>query len=147
MMLRQSTVYLLHFFPYEINRCPDLNTVKMNYFLKGFIYAYNGLVIFFRNERNGRIQLFIAVFVVLAGLILSVSLWEWIILLICIASVISLEMINSAIEKVCNLIQPQYHPAVKVIKDIAAGAVLWCSLISGVIGIIIFLPKLIHLFT
>ncbi|WP_018616260.1 diacylglycerol kinase family protein [Segetibacter koreensis] len=114
-------------------------------FLKGFIYAYNGLVVFFRHERNGRIQLGASVLVVLLGLLLSVSKWEWIVLLICIASVLSLEMINSAIEKLCNLVHPKFHPAVKVIKDISAGAVLWFSVISSIIGIIIFLPKIQHL--
>jgi diacylglycerol kinase len=118
----------------------------MNHFLKGFVYAYNGIVVFFRHERNGRIQLLIAVLVVLLGLLFSISLFEWIILLLCIASVISLEMVNSAIEKLCNLVHPKYHPAVKVIKDISAAAVLWFSMISAIIGIIIFLPKFHHLF-
>jgi diacylglycerol kinase len=53
-------------------------------------------------------------------------------------------MINSAIEKLCNLVHPTYHPAVKVIKDISAGAVLWISVMSSIIGIIIFLPKIQH---
>lgn len=114
-------------------------------FLKGFVYAFNGLVVFFRHERNGMIQLTAAVLVVLVGFLLSVSLKEWIVLLMCIASVLSLEMINSAIEKLCNLVHPKYHPAVKVIKDISAGAVLWVAIISGIIGIIIFFPKIEHL--
>jgi diacylglycerol kinase len=114
-------------------------------FLKGFVYAFNGLVVFFRHERNGRIQLIAAIAVVLIGFLLSVSLKEWIVLLMCIASVLSLEMINSSIEKLCNLVHPKYHPAVKVIKDISAGAVLWFSVISSIIGIIIFFPKIQHL--
>ena len=118
----------------------------MRNFLKGFVYAFNGLAVFFRHERNGRIQLVIAILVVLLGLLFPLSAGEWIVLLACIASVLSLEMINSAIEKLCNLVHPTYHPAVKVIKDISAGAVLWVSVISGIIGIIIFLPKIEHLF-
>ncbi len=115
-------------------------------FLKGFLYAFNGLVVFFRHERNGRIQLVLAILVVLLGLLFSVTMLEWISLLVCIASVLSLEMINSAIEKLCNLVHPKYHPAVKVIKDISAAAVLWFSVISTIIGIIIFLPKIEHFF-
>lgn len=115
-------------------------------FLKGFLYAFNGLVVFFRHERNGRIQLVIAVLVVLLGWILPVSALEWIILLGCIATVLSFEMINSAIEKLCNLVHPNYHPAIKVIKDISAGAVLWVSVSSCIIGFIIFLPKIYYLF-
>lgn len=115
-------------------------------FLKGFVYAFNGLVVFFRHERNGRIQLMAAFLVVMLGLLFPVSISEWMILLTCIASVLSLEMINSAIEKLCNLVHPKYHPAVKVIKDISAAAVLWFSVISAIIGIIIFLPKIKAIF-
>jgi diacylglycerol kinase len=67
------------------------------------------------------------------------------VLLGCIASVLSFEMINSAIEKICNLVHPTYHPAIKTIKDMAAGAVLFVSVISSIIGAIIFLPKILQL--
>jgi undecaprenol kinase/diacylglycerol kinase (ATP) len=117
----------------------------MRGFLKGFIYAYNGLVIFFRHERNGRIQLTIAIIVVLVGWVLKLTSAEWMVLLGCIASVLSFEMINSAIEKICNLVHPTYHPAIKTIKDMAAGAVLFVSVISSIIGAIIFLPKILQL--
>lgn len=115
-------------------------------FFKGFLYAFNGLVVFFKHERNGRIQLVIAASVTFLALFLQVSALDWIILLLCIGAVLSLEMINSAIEKLCNFVHPKYHPAVKIIKDISAGAVLWVSVSSGIIGAIIFLPKIQHLF-
>lgn len=115
-------------------------------FLKGFLYAFNGLVVFFKNERNGRIQLVISIVIAMLAWWLHVSASEWIILLACIATVLSFEMINSAIEKLCNLVHPEYHAAVKVIKDIAAGAVLWVSVFSGIIGFIIFLPKIVYFF-
>lgn len=113
-------------------------------FLKGFVYAFNGLVIFFRHERNGRIQLLVAVFVVLISWGLKISAAEWMVVLSCIATVLSFEMINSAIEKLCNLVHPKYHPAVKTIKDISAGAVLFVAVFAAVIGSIIFLPKILH---
>lgn len=116
-------------------------------FFKGFGYAFNGLVVFFRHERNGRIQLGVSVLVAVLACLLQVSTSDWIILLGCIATVLSFEMINSAIEKLCNLVHPKYHPAVKVIKDISAGAVLWMSVISSIIGVIIFLPKISIYFT
>lgn len=115
-------------------------------FLKGFLYAFNGLVFFLKNERNGRIQLVISIVIAMLAWWLHVSASEWIILLACIATVLSFEMINSAIEKLCNLVHPEYHAAVKVIKDIAAGAVLWVSVFSGIIGFIIFLPKIVYFF-
>lgn len=115
-------------------------------FLKGFLFAFNGLFVFFRHERNGRVQLTIAVLAVVLGLFFSLPPREWITLLFCIASVLSLEMINSAIEKLCNLVHPDYHPAIKVVKDISAAAVLWFSIFSAIIGSIIFIPKILLLF-
>ncbi|WP_147204673.1 diacylglycerol kinase family protein [Segetibacter aerophilus] len=114
-------------------------------FLKGFLYAFNGLVIFFRHERNGRIQMVIAIVVVIVSWWLNISAPEWMVVLGCIGTVLSLEMINSAIEKICNLVHPTYHPAIKTIKDMSASAVLFVSIISTIIGAIIFLPK-IHAF-
>lgn len=114
----------------------------MRSFLKGFVYAFNGLVVFFRNERNGKVQLMMSILVVAAGFWLHISAAEWMTVLACIAAVLSLEMVNSAIEKLCNLVQPGFHPAVRDIKDIAAGAVLWVAILSTIIGAIIFLPKI-----
>ena len=111
-------------------------------FLKGFVYAFNGLIAFFTSERNGRIQLIVAIVVVICGWWFHLSKTEWITILACIAAVLSLEMINSAIEKLCNLVHPTYHPVIKTTKDISAGAVLWVSIISAIIGGIIFLPKI-----
>ncbi len=114
-------------------------------FLKGFVYAFNGLVVFFRHERNGRIQILLALATVAAGWWLKASALEWILLVVCIGMVLALEMVNSAIEKLCNLVHPTYHPAVKTIKDISAAAVLWAAACSAVIAAIIFLPKLLQL--
>src|ERR1700712_2601500 len=114
-------------------------------FLKSFAYAFNGLVIFFRHERNGKIQLLVAVVAVLFGWRFKISAAEWIVVLTCIATVLSFEMINSSVEKLCNLVHPKYHPAVKTIKDMCAGAVLFVSVISAIIGAIIFLPKILHI--
>lgn len=122
----------------------EINNSMLN-FLKGFIYAFNGLKVFFRHERNGRIQLFVAFVIVMLAWWLHVSAFECMVLCGCIANVLAFEMINSAIEKLCNLVHPAVHPAVKVIKDISAGSVLWVSFLSAVTGLIIFVPKLLHL--
>ena len=122
----------------------EINDFMVN-FLKGFMYAFNGLMVFLRRERNGRIQLLIAIVTLTLAWLLRVSAIEWIILCGCIANVLAFEMINSAVEKLCNLVHPGYNPAIKVIKDISAGAVLWVSIFSAVIGLIIFLPRLLHL--
>ena len=114
-------------------------------FIKGFGYAFSGLVIFFRNETNGKVQLLAAFVAVLLGWILKLSGNEWIVIIGCIAAVLSLEMMNTAIEKLCNHVQPDIHPAIKTIKDIAAGAVLWMAIASAFIGCIIFIPKILLL--
>jgi len=110
--------------------------------LKAFGFALNGLFVFFRYETNGRIQGVVAVAVVALSAWLKISPHEWIVVLTCIALVIGLEMINSAIEKVCNLISAEFHPTIKIIKDICAGAVLWATIFSIIMGCIIFLPKI-----
>lgn len=114
-------------------------------FLKGFVYAFNGLVIFFRHERNGRIQMVVAILIVLLSWWLKIAAAEWIVVLGCIGTVLSFEMINSSIEKICNLVHPKYHHAIKTIKDMSAGAVLFVSVVSAIIGAIIFLPKISQL--
>lgn len=115
----------------------------MGNFLKAFVYAFNGLIVFFRHERNGKIQLFVAIIAISLSWICKITAHEWIVVLGCIASVLSFEMINSSIEKLCNLVHPTAHPAVKIIKDMSAGAVLFVSIISAIIGAIIFVPKIL----
>lgn len=113
--------------------------------IKSFINAVSGIKYFFRNERNGKLQLIIAFLVFIIGLILSVSMIEWLIIILFTAIVISMEMLNSALEKICDKISPELDPQIKIIKDMAAGAVLWCSIISSAAGMIIFVPKIIEL--
>lgn len=112
---------------------------------KSFGYALQGVSHFFKSERNGRLQLIFAFFVSLAGMILSISISEWLIIFLFMALVISLEMFNSALEKLCDKVSPEWDPQIKAIKDLAAGAVLWSSLISIVAGLLIFIPKIIVL--
>jgi diacylglycerol kinase len=114
-------------------------------FLKAFLNALNGTIYFFKTERNGKIQAVVAIAVSLAGFFLHLSSIEWIIVLLCISSVLILEMMNSALEHLCNLVHNEYHPLIKHIKDVSAGAVLIASLISAIIGLIIFIPKILSL--
>jgi diacylglycerol kinase len=114
-------------------------------FISSFQFALEGMASFFLHERNGKIQLFAAVIALTLGTMLHISLPEWIYIIGCIAMVLSLEMINTAIEQICNMVQPEYHIAVKRIKDIAAAAVLLCAVASFIIGALIFLPKIIAL--
>ncbi len=108
----------------------------MNSFLKSFTYAFKGLV-YSLKQRNMKIILTCAVLTIALALFLGVNSKEWCILLICIGLVISLEMINSAIENLVDLVSPDYNEKAGKIKDMAAGAVLVFSFVSLLIGILI----------
>ncbi len=113
--------------------------------INAFRNAFNGLFHFFRNERNAKIQSGIGILVVVTACLLNVSFFEWLILLLCIGWVLSLEMLNSALEKLCDLVNPSYHPVIKTVKDVSAAAVLWTSIISALIGGVIFLPRILKM--
>lgn len=115
----------------------------MKKFIKSFTYAINGIRTVFGKERNMNIHLIMATAVIVCAIIFHISGTEWLVCLLCIALVISLEMLNSAIERIVNIISPQINPQAGQIKDIAAGAVLVSVIISAIIGLIIFVPKAI----
>jgi len=121
------------------------NTDGQSSFIKSAGFAIQGLKQFFTSERNGRIQAVIAAAVFLTGLLFSISMMEWLIIIIFTALVLSLEMFNSALEKLCDKVNPEIDPQIKLIKDMAAGAVLWTSLLAAVAGMCIFIPKIIEL--
>lgn len=96
-------------------------------------------------ERNFRLQLMIAVVAVILGVLLRFPVWKWGTLLLTIALVLTAEMINSALESLVDLVQPQKHPLAGQAKDIAAGAVLIASIISVIIGVLLYGPPLYQL--
>lgn len=89
-----------------------------------------------------KIHLFFTMLVVLLGFLLQVSLVEWVFLLLSIGGVISLELINSSIENLVDLVTEEFHPLAKNAKDMAAAAVFIFSMVSIIIGMIIFIPRL-----
>jgi diacylglycerol kinase len=117
----------------------------MKAFLSRLGFALQGWRYFFTHEANGRIQAVVAILVVTAGFIFGISAQEWLWILLCIGLVIGLEMVNTAIETLANRLHPDRHPEIKIVKDVAAGAVLWAAVVSVVIGLIIFLPKVLQL--
>ncbi len=116
----------------------------MKKLIQRFGFALNGWRLFFKTEQNGQIQATIAILAVIAGFVFRISRIEWMFLLLCIALVLSLEMINSVIEKLADHVHPQWHPQIKWVKDAAAGAVLLAAVISAIIGCIIFIPRLLQ---
>lgn len=120
----------------------EKNTGMKQPFFQSFRVAFSGMMNFFRSDRNGGIHLGVTVLVLIAGRAFNISATEWMVALLSVALVIVAEMLNNAIEKVCDLVNPAPDPRVKVIKDVSAAAVLVAAVISSVIGIMIFLPKI-----
>ncbi|WP_080903471.1 diacylglycerol kinase family protein [Parabacteroides sp. Marseille-P3160] len=113
--------------------------------LASFRYAFNGISLLIRNEHNAWIHCAIAAGVLLAGVWLEISVVEWIIVVILIGAVLAAEAINTAIEALADKISPGEDPLIKKAKDLAAAAVLLMAIASVVIGLIIFIPKIIAL--
>lgn len=122
------------------------NKKKSKNIIESFKYAIEGIVFGIKNVRNLKIHLFFTVLVIVGGILFKISNIEWLILLLFIALVISLELVNTAIEETVNLAMPNIHPVAKIAKDVAASAVLVSAMISFIAGFIIFLPKIIDLF-
>lgn len=112
---------------------------------KSFTYAFKGLFKTFREEQNLRIQATVAVIVVILGLYFKISPLEWSILIITITLVILMEIANSAVERVTDVLKPRIDGYVKDIKDIMAAAVMLSSLAAVIIGLIILGPPFIEL--
>ena len=108
----------------------------------GLQFALNGLIEAWKRERNFRIHVTVAVFVIAAGIYFHVSFMEWAILIIMIHIVIMTELLNSIIERLIDYLQPEWHPKAKIIKDMAAAIVLVSAAASIIVGLFIFLPKL-----
>ena len=115
--------------------------------IKSFVYAGRGIRTVFSSEANMKIHLVIMLSVVIFGFIFQLSAMEWIACVLCFGLVVGMEMMNTAIENVVDLASPEKHPLAGKAKDIAAGAVLVCAIISVAVGVIIFLPKIIDFLT
>lgn len=123
---------------------PEVAPQRRGTLRSGFVYAWQGIVYVFRTQRNARIHLAVAVFVLAVAALLRVSLLELSILLVCIMAVIVAEMLNTVVEAVVDLVTAQYHPLAKVAKDVAAGAVLSSAIVSAVIGVLVLGPHVGH---
>lgn len=110
-----------------------------------FGYAFKGMADLFKNQPNARIHLMAATIAILAGVFFQISRMEWIAVLLCIALVISLEAVNTAIEYLTDLVSPGMHPLAGKTKDVAAAAVLLAAIGAILVGGMIFLPKIMAL--
>lgn len=114
--------------------------------MKSFTNAAHGIALLFKSQLNARIELIITCIVIISGILFRISTAEWIVILLCIALVMGLEGINTAIEIFANKLHPGFDKEIGKAKDVAAGAVLIAAIVAAVIGIIIFAPRLMDLF-
>ncbi|NNK27619.1 MAG: diacylglycerol kinase family protein [Flavobacteriaceae bacterium] len=110
--------------------------------IKSFGYAFKGLLLLLRTESSIQIQFFLALLVTAAGFYFEISSTEWILQIITIALVMSVEGLNTAIEKISDFVYPDFEPKIGFIKDISAGAVFITAIAAIIIALIIYLPKI-----
>lgn len=111
-------------------------------FYKSVNHALNGIEYAVNHERNIKIEILAAIIVSVMGVWLNITVIEWLILMLLIATILAFEMINTAIERTVDLVTKDYHELARVSKDMAAGAVLILSCFSVMMGIVIFIPKI-----
>lgn len=124
----------------------DLKDKRKFKYYDTFRFALQGIWVAMKQEKNIRFHLIVSAVVLILAVFLSLSKTEWILLVIVISGMLVLEMINTAIERVVDLVTLEYHPLAKQAKDVAAGAVLIFATAAIIIGILIFLPKILVLF-
>ncbi len=112
--------------------------------IASFKYALNGIKTALLSERNFQIECMLGLLILLPAIIFKISSIEWMIIIGCMGLVLSLELINTVIEKLCNFFHADFHPQIKIIKDISAAAVLIGAIASVVIALFIFLPKIFY---
>lgn len=111
--------------------------------LRSFRFAFNGIRLLITREHNAWIHCFIAVCAIAVGCAVSLSPAEWIVVVFAIGMVLAAEAVNSSIEALADVVSPGYNEAIKRTKDLAAGAVLILAVSAAIVGLIIFIPKLL----
>ena len=120
----------------------DRNKFTLSSRIASFKPAFRGVLFVLRNGHNARIHQVAALTALMLGVVFDIGKTDWLVIILCIGLVISLEIMNSAIEKLVDLFSPEKNDKAKLIKDVAAGAVLISAMISLVAGLLVFLPYL-----
>ena len=126
--------------------CHVYQVLKVMNELRSFQVALRGILAATRSEKHMKFHLVAAVFTLAAALLLKFSPFEWIILIVVITGMLALEMINTALETLVDLVEPNWNEKAGKVKDIAAGACLVYACGAAVIGCILYIPKLLALF-
>lgn len=120
-----------------------MNKLFLKNRLKSFRFAIHGLVFLLKQEPNAWIHLLITLTAIGLAILLNINKTEWILIVITIGLVFSAEVFNSAVERLVDMISPEQNPQAGVIKDLSAGAVLITAIAAFVVGLIVFIPKLL----
>lgn len=119
----------------------------MNKTVRSFSFAARGFRYVLRGERNFQIELFVAGVVLLGMFVFDLSVLERIALVLCIVWVLTLELVNTAVERIMDVLQPRIHPYARIIKDVMAAAVLVSAGGALLVGLVIFFPRIFDLFS
>jgi diacylglycerol kinase (ATP) len=122
------------------------NKFSINARAKSFSYAFAGIGYFFKTQHNAWIHLVACCLTLIFGVMCQLTATEWCIIIFCNAIVFTAEMLNTAIEWLTDLVSPDYNALAGKVKDVAAAAVLFSAMGAAIVGLIIFLPKLLLLF-
>ncbi len=130
---------------YVVPTSPERVAFDLRLVLRSFTFAFAGIMLMLRTQRNAQVHLCITCIVIVGGVFFGVSRGEWLALVLAITLVLALEAINTAIEAVVDLASPQIHPLAKRAKDAAAGAVLLGAIGAAIVGFMVFLPRIVAL--
>ena len=111
--------------------------------IKSFGFAIEGIIYSFKKGTHFKIHVTFAIIVTVMGLIYKLSAYEWLTIILISSAVISAEAINTAIEEACDVLHPEHHPGARLAKHCAAGGVLILSVAAVLIGLLIFIPKIL----
>ncbi len=123
----------------------DSNKFSLKSRLKSFRFAIRGFSSLLKNEHNSRIHLIATVIAISLGIILKLSFSEWSLLIIVIGIVFLTELINSSLETLADIIDPDWNKLIMIAKDYSAAAVLISAIIALAVGCLIMIPKLVEL--
>jgi len=111
--------------------------------IKSFSFAIEGLKTAFGQEVNFKAHAIIALVAIVMGIFLQLNYLEWSILFLTIALVIILELINTSVEAIVNLVEPEIKEQAKIAKDVSAAAVMIAAVVSIIVGLLLFVPKIV----
>ncbi len=110
---------------------------------KSFFFAFQGLKTALVQEPNFRIHIIIATLALTLGVVFKITTIEWLLLTFTIFYVITLELLNTVLESLVNLVSPEIQPFAKIAKDVSAACVLLAAILSVIVGSVLFLPKIL----